>query len=396
VARAASFEVIYNFPDETSQIRDPLAVDSAGRLYGSFSYETSATTFVLTPPAAGSSAWTASEPFQFGQTPTAGSDPAGVLTPKKTVVLGTTAGGGVYGYGTAYRLSGKNQDDFTALHAFAGAASSSQDGASPDTGLTLGAGNLYYGATSDGGISTPVNGGFGVGTVFSMNASTTNPKYTVLHRFVGTINGNSDDGAFPNRAQLAVDSHGNVFGTTGAGGANDLGIVYEMHRENGGWKEKIIYAFTAAPNVYSTAGNVVVDSADNVYGCAPGGAYGFGGVYRLSPPAQPGGAWTETILNSFGPLEPSPETETAIPGCSLTLDASTGRLFGVSAVGGIYDKGSIFELDPPEAGKTVWTRSVIHSFTGNGDGSQPVAAPLQVGGNYYGGTISGTVYEFTP
>jgi hypothetical protein len=54
--------------------------------------------------------------------------------------------------------------------------------------------------------------------------------------------------------------------------------------------------------------------------------------------------------------------------------------------------GMVFALTPPPAGKTSWTESVIHTFTGvNGDGSDPQLSGVVLDdcGNLYGTTNGG-------
>ncbi len=98
-----------------------------------------------------------------------------------------------------------------------------KDGAGPEGGLAIDqAGNLY--GTAGGGTG-PCGGG-GCGVVFKMTPNSNGKwTYTVLHRFVGT------DGALP-VAGPTLDSKGNIYGTTSAGGAFGAGVVYEI---TGGW-----------------------------------------------------------------------------------------------------------------------------------------------------------------
>jgi len=60
------------------------------------------------------------------------------------------------------------------------------------------------------------------GTVYGMKPQG-NGKwgFAVLHSFVGT------DGATPDAA-LTLDSKGNLYGITGAGGPNEGGVVFEL------------------------------------------------------------------------------------------------------------------------------------------------------------------------
>jgi uncharacterized repeat protein (TIGR03803 family) len=255
---------------------------------------------------------------------------------------------------------------------------------------------MLYGVTFQGGADN-------YGTLYAVSPSTTAPRYSILHRF-----GAKGDGISPTEANLAVDAQGNLYGATGGGGlhvsgglAGD-GTVYEMQYVNGGWKEQVLYAFNGtyggSTDLGQPASNVVLDSKGNIYGCAvQGGTYDDGGIFMLTPPATPGGAWTETIIASFGNVPGGPIAFGASYGCGVTLDSATGQLLGTTVLGGTSNKGTIFELTPPAQGQSGWTLSVIHSFTGvKPDGANPAAPPLEVNGVFYGGTQTGSFYEFTP
>jgi uncharacterized repeat protein (TIGR03803 family) len=74
------------------------------------------------------------------------------------------------------------------------------------------AGNLY-GTTTRGGAHS-------LGTVFKVDAV---GNETVLHSFTGK----NGDGAVP-YAGLAMDSQGNLYGTTSRGGARGFGTVFKL------------------------------------------------------------------------------------------------------------------------------------------------------------------------
>src|SRR5712692_8434009 len=95
---------------------------------------------------------------------------------------------------------------FTVLHGF----TNSPDGASPFAGLLRDATGNLYGTTSSGGV-------FGSGTVFKLDPS---GNETVLHNFTG-----GGDGGRP-IAGLIMDTAGNLYGTTGFGGASNAGTVF--------------------------------------------------------------------------------------------------------------------------------------------------------------------------
>ncbi len=97
---------------------------------------------------------------------------------------------------------------FTTLYSFAGAS-----GEYPVAGLIVDAAGNLYGTTQQGGAH-------GLGTIFKVDSTGTE---TVLHSFKG----GKSDGAFPS-AGLAVDSKGNVYGTTTLGGRSNHGTVFKV------------------------------------------------------------------------------------------------------------------------------------------------------------------------
>jgi uncharacterized repeat protein (TIGR03803 family) len=243
---------------------------------------------------------------------------------------------------------------------------------------------------------TTYAGGFrGEGTVFEIS-----PKVgggwteTLLHSF--KTNGN--DGLVP-FAGLTMDSAGNLYGTTVVGGPLNMGTVFELSPSSSGtWTEKILFAFNGS-NGYQPWVTPVFDSLGNLYGTTEqGGAFGYGTVFELS---YSSGAWSETVLHSFDNdgIDPiSPQT-------GLMLD-SHGNLYGTAPVGAAFGGGAVFELTPGAGG---WKYSIIYAFNfnSNHDGINPQSTLIiDPAGNLYGttgyggtGTCTsgcGTVFMLTP
>src|SRR5438046_1585967 len=87
------------------------------------------------------------------------------------------------------------------------------DGGDPLAGLVMDtAGNLYG--------TTLVGGAFGQGTVFKLSSS---GNETVLYSFTRS----NGDGALP-FADLLMDAAGNLYGTTGYGGAYGYGTAFKL------------------------------------------------------------------------------------------------------------------------------------------------------------------------
>jgi uncharacterized repeat protein (TIGR03803 family) len=84
-----------------------------------------------------------------------------------------------------------------------------------------------------------------------------------------------------------------------------------------------------SPKGPALGANLILDPAGNLYGSA-------GVIYELSP--NSGGGWTETVLHTFTGLDGS--------GPSALIRDPAGNLYGTTYVGGAYDAGTIFMLQP--------------------------------------------------
>ena len=151
------------------------------------------------------------------------------------------------GCGTVFKLSKDGAE--TVLYAFQGGS----DGAIPTAGVILdGSGNIY-GTTLDGGFT-------GGGTVFKLSPDGTE---TQLHVF-----GGGSDGLLP-YGGLVMDSEGDLYGTTGAGGGSTncgsggCGTVFEI---NSGGVESVIYAFQGGQDGADPQAGLVGDADGNYYG----------------------------------------------------------------------------------------------------------------------------------
>jgi uncharacterized repeat protein (TIGR03803 family) len=232
-------------------------------------------------------------------------------------------------------------------------------------------------------------------------------QYQVLYSF--GANG-SNDGSLP-KGKLVLDVHGNLYGTTNTGGSTGAGTIFELSPSiSGQWTENILYNFCSQPDCSdgaSPSAGLIFDQAGNLYGTTvQGGLSGndccFGTVFELSPPALPGGSWTEEVLWRFGG---GVTGDGAYPDAKLVFDPA-GDLYGTASSGGSYGAGAVFELMP--IGNGEWNETVLYSFCASGhgsctDGGGPKAGvTFDKSGNLYGTTYAGgeghrgAVYELSP
>jgi uncharacterized repeat protein (TIGR03803 family) len=286
-----------------------LAIDAAGNLYGStWQGGSSGCGFVfeVSPPSSGT-VWTVNDIHQFSCTDGAAAgftmafDAAGNL-------YGGTHNGGPNDYGVVFKLTpGAEGWTYAMLHAFTNA-----EGNGPQTGLVFDKnGNLFGGNESDVYELSPNSDG----------------TWTESAAFAFT-----DATGFNPFGDLIFDAAGNLYGTNQAGGLSHGGTAFMLSPSAAGWTATVLHSFGSANDNdgYYPEGALTFDSAGNLYGTTTGGGGTNDGgiIYELSPVAS--GAWTETILHRFGA---SGSPGGTVPQNAPYLDAS-GNLYGVTAAGG--------------------------------------------------------------
>jgi uncharacterized repeat protein (TIGR03803 family) len=267
-------------------------------------------------------------------------------------------------------------------------ANRKQDGYYPYAGLVIGPNGALYGTTVYGGNP-------GGGTAFEVLPPAAGREVwteTVIH----TFSGENGDGNTP-QCVLAVGANGVIYGTTTGGGTSHLGTVFELTppaSPGGAWTETILYSFTGAPgDGGSPVAGVVIGSGGVLYGTTQhGGASNNGSVFQLSPPAPGGVLWTETVLYSFTGMN----GDGTSPIGGLVIGAN-GALYGTDEAGGTPGHGTVFELAPPTSSGGLWTETTLYSFTGLGDENAPYSS-LVFGKNgvLYGTTLGGNAFALRP
>jgi uncharacterized repeat protein (TIGR03803 family) len=184
-------------------------------------------------------------------------------------LYGATANGGVYSYGTVYRLRETTSGKWagTNLHEF----TNGPDGGNPSGGVVVLNGALI-------GI-TDAGGAYDLGVVYRLTPKEGEWRTEIIHTFTG-----QDDGARP-YGNLATDSSDNLYGTATLGGYYEYGTVFELiPKPNGGWSETVLYNFKGGDDGEEPSAGVVYQ-AGHVFGVI-NSETGYGAVYEITLPAE--------------------------------------------------------------------------------------------------------------
>jgi|SRR5271165_1682423 len=217
--------------------------------------------------------------------------------------------------------------------------------------------------------------------------------FEVIHSFTGGAGG-----ANP-WAGLTIDKQGNLYGTAINGGSSNLGLAFKLTHEGPVWIFNPLYSFTGAPDGLDPEARLVFGPNGTLYGTtASGGKAGRGAVYNLRPPGTACKTvlcpWAETVLYSFTGYADGSE-----PGYGALIFDQAGTLYGTTTKGGTNNGGVVYTLTPTGAG---WIQRVIYNFDPYTSGIYPYSGVIFDGkGNLYGtastaGGGSGTVYQLTP
>jgi uncharacterized repeat protein (TIGR03803 family) len=299
-------------------------MDSTGNLYGIVSSANGMemdSVFELSPSNGG---WTEQVLYSVG-----------LVNPDFNIEAGLTmdAAGNIFGatYSTVFELSPNGSGGFNpaVLHTFTGGT---QDGIyAAGTPVLDSAGNIY-GTTTSGG-----NSANSAGTVYKLSP-VKNGGWTekILYSFKG-----GKDGSVP-LGPIAFDAFGNIYGTTNTGGkVESSGTVFELlPNGKGGWAEKVLFAFDRADGAFPM-GSVVLDSAGDIYGTTPaGGLDTVGVVFEINPSprttvttlaSSPNPSTSKQIVTFTAVVEPAPPDGEIVSFMRGSATLGTETLIGGSA-----------------------------------------------------------------
>ena len=212
------------------------------------------------------------------------------------------------------------------------------------------------------------------GTIFKLAQDGTE---TLLHSFSG------NDGLDPDGAVIVL-ANGDIYGTTNSGGATNNGVLFKLSAAG---KYKILHNFDGTNDGDFIRGDLIRDKLHNFYGTALfGGPGGSGTVYRY------GSDGTFKVLHAFDGT-----TDGEYPEHGVVSD-SAGNLYGVTAFGpGTDGQGTVYRVAPDGKFKT------LYAFSGGSDGGFLYGGlDIDKNGNLYGSTVdggangAGTVFKLAP
>lgn len=243
--------------------------------------------------------------------------------------------------------------NITLRNSFAGS-----NGAGPNSFVTPGSGNIFYGTTTSGGSSNK-------GTIFQFNYATN--VLTGLASFDG-INGDEP------YAALTPAGGGLYYGTTIKGGPNNLGTIFQFNSNDNTIILK--YAFDSSGGA-SPLSTLIPAGGGIYYGTAnDGGLYGKGGIFEFN--SNTGAA---TLLDSLN-------STTGYDTFAAPVSAGNGMYYGTTIKGGANGLGAIYGFNS-NTGKV----SLKASFDGS-NGTRAVDMLVAAGsGIFYGVTEKGGVND---
>jgi uncharacterized repeat protein (TIGR03803 family) len=278
-------------------------------------------------------------------------------------IWGTTSQGGGINAGTIFKLdtAGNNYSleyDWLNLN----------NGKKPLSGLIQATNNKLYGVAFQDGSN------FG-GVLFEYDATLN--SYQKKHDFIDAT------GSFP-EGELIQASNGKLYGLTGFGGAFNFGTLFEYDLNTSTYNSLTDFDYTVLGG--SPHGKLLEAPNGKLYGLnSHGGTGGYGTLFEFDIITST--ATTVVNLDSI--------TNGYHPYGGLTL-ASNGSIYVLSYSGGISNKGVLFEFDY-STGTTV----KHEDFIGGSNGAYPYGDLIEAtNGKLYGLTYeggvnnNGTLFEF--
>ncbi|MEP7111369.1 MAG: choice-of-anchor tandem repeat GloVer-containing protein [Ferruginibacter sp.] len=232
----------------------------------------------------------------------------GLMQASDGKLYGMTNGGGSTNRGVIFSYD-PSSSIYTKLKDF-------DSGDAPEGSLIQAGNNKLYGMTTYGGSSSN-------GVIFSFDPTTSG--YTVLKVF------NKTDGANP-FGSLIQASNGKLYGVTSFGGSSGNGVIFSFDPFTSNYTKLIDFDNT---NGAFPQGSLIQASDGKLYGLTfQGGSNNFGVIFSFDPTTS----IYLKLKNFDNPNGANPE--------GSLMQASDGKLYGMTESGGSIGAGVIFSFDP--------------------------------------------------
>lgn len=246
-------------------------------------------------------------------------------------------------------------------------------GSYPRGSLVLSSNGKMYGMTTYGGSNNS-------GILFEFDPSIS--SLTKKFDFTGSVNGKNPQGS------LIQASNGKLYGMTNLGGINNKGVLFEYDYTTNIYVKKIDFA--GSSNGEAPIGSLMQGANGKIYGMTSlGGINNKGLVFEYN--------YSSNALIKRHDFTGFIYSDGSFPKGSL-LQASDGKLYGLTSTGGNSDAGTIFQYNPSDS-----TYGKEFDFSGTTTGSNPFGSLLQASnGKFYGMTNmggangEGVLFEFNP
>ncbi len=271
-----------------------------------------------------------------------GNYPMGDLLFTGGKLVGMTEGGGSMQAGNIFEYDYVN-DVITSIVDM----NQAYEGAYPSGGITAAPNGMYYCIAERGGFDN-------MGVIYEIDpvAGTNGVSATFNNTNGGFADPYSSPGANP--AEMCLASNGKLYGLTSSGGVNSEGALFEFDPGNNSLTLK--ESFDAATTGRSPGAGLMQASDGKLYGTTSfGGTNNKGTLFTYDI--------TGNILSAVFQFD---QTNGSNPDAILS-ELSPGRIYGVSRVGGLNNKGVIFIHDI--AAGTTLKAADLSIASGSGSGT---------------------------
>lgn len=185
------------------------------------------------------------------------------------------------------------------------------------------------------------------------------PTFSVLYSF------NGPDGGNPT-GDLILDSAGNLYGTTCTGGPANGGTVFKLDQKG---QQTVLHSFSGSDGWCPYSG-LLLGMDGSLYGTnSASGSFSGGNVFKVDMNGH------FTVIHNFDPNHGDGEE----PLGTLIQDGS-GNLYGTTFTGGSWGLGRVFKMD------VNGNESVLHDFAGTGGAKPRGGVVRDQAGNFHGTT----------